>query len=154
MIKDIINKVVNKENLTFEEMEDVMNYILGGQASPAQVAAFLVALRLKEETEVEIAAGANTLRNHSTPILNHTDSLDTCGTGGDGANTFNISTTVAIVCSAAGVKVVKQEPQHGRQVILIRLSEVRPGKTITGSARPFPSLPCACRRDPGSIWLY
>ena len=113
MIKDILNKVVGNEDLTFAEMENVMNYILSGEATSAQIAGFLVALRCKGETATEIAAGASVLRKHSTAILNHSDSVDTCGTGGDNSNTFNISTTVAIVLASCGVKVVK----HGNSAV-------------------------------------
>ena len=127
MIKEAIGKVVLRLDLTETEMIEVMNQIMGGEATPAQVGAFLTALRMKGETIEEIAGAARVMRDHATPIrvgkaldidreeinLDRETILDTCGTGGSGTKSFNISTTVAFVVSACGVKVAK----HGNRSI-------------------------------------
>ena len=127
MIKEAIGKVVLRQDLTETEMIEVMNQIMGGEATPAQVGAFLTALRMKGETIEEIAGAARVMRDHATPIrvgkaldidreeinLDRETILDTCGTGGSGTKSFNISTTVAFVVSACGVKVAK----HGNRSI-------------------------------------
>jgi anthranilate phosphoribosyltransferase len=127
MIKDAIGKVVLQQDLLEAEMIEVMNQIMGGEATPAQVGAFITALRMKGETIEEIAGAARVMRDHATPIrvgkaldidreeinLDRETILDTCGTGGSGTKSFNISTTVAFVVSACGIKVAK----HGNRSI-------------------------------------
>ncbi len=115
MINDIIKKVVAKNDLTREEICGVMDIIMKGEASPAQIASILVALRMKGETVEEITGAAEAMRLNATKITIDGDSpvIDTCGTGGDGANTFNISTTTAFVAAGAGIKVAK----HGNRAI-------------------------------------
>ena len=127
MIKQAIGKVVTGQDLTEAEMIEVMNQIMGGEATPAQVGSFITALRMKGETIDEIAGAARVMRAHATPIrvgkaldidreeinLDRETILDTCGTGGSGTKSFNISTTVAFVVSACGVKVAK----HGNRSI-------------------------------------
>ena len=127
MIKESIGKVVMLQNLSEVEMIDVMNQIMGGEATPAQVGAFITALRMKGETIEEIAGAARVMRDRATPIrvgkaldidreeinLDRETILDTCGTGGSGTKSFNISTTVAFVVCACGVKVAK----HGNRSI-------------------------------------
>ena len=111
MIREAIMKVVNKENLTFEEAEQVMDEIMGGEASQIQMSAFLTALAMKGETIDEITACAAGMRRHCIKLLQDRDVLEIVGTGGDHANSFNISTTSAIVVSAAGIPVAK----HGNR---------------------------------------
>ena len=111
MIREAIMKVVNKENLTFEEAEQVMDEIMGGEASQIQMSAFLTALALKGETIDEITACAAGMRRHCIKLLQDRDVLEIVGTGGDHANSFNISTTSSIVVSAAGIPVAK----HGNR---------------------------------------
>lgn len=127
MIKDAISKVVLRQDLLETEMIEVMNQIMGGEATPAQVGAFITALRMKGETIEEITGAARVMRDHATPIrvgkaldidreeinLDRETVLDTCGTGGSGTKSFNISTTVAFVVSACGAKVAK----HGNRSI-------------------------------------
>ncbi len=127
MIKDAISKVVLQQDLKEAEMIEVMNQIMGGEATQAQVGSFITALRMKGETIEEIAGAARVMRDHATPIrvgkaldidreeinLDRETILDTCGTGGSGTKSFNISTTVAFVVSACGVKVAK----HGNRSI-------------------------------------
>ncbi len=114
MIKQAINKLVQNENLSESEMIHVMNVIMEGKATSAQIGSFLTALRVKGETIEEITGSAKVMRDKSLHVkINKEYSIDTCGTGGDGANTFNISTIVAFIASASGVAVVK----HGNRSI-------------------------------------
>ena len=114
MIKEAIVKIVNKEDLTYEEAYAVMNEIMSGETTPTQNAAFLAALSTKSaraETTDEIAGCAAAMRAHATKVETDMDLLEIVGTGGDGAHSFNISTTSALVCAAGGVKVAK----HGNR---------------------------------------
>lgn len=127
MIKEAIAQVVDGHDLDESVMIDVMNMVMGGEATPAQIAALITALRMKGETVEEITGAARVMRQHATPIrVSHAldidreeinsdqeTILDTCGTGGSGTKTFNISTTVAFVVAACGVKVAK----HGNRSI-------------------------------------
>lgn len=115
MIKEAIIKIVNKGDLTYDEAYQVMNEIMSGQSTPTQNAAFLAALSTKStkaETIDEISGCAASMREHATPVPHPgIDVLEIVGTGGDGAHTFNISTTSAFVAAAAGCKVAK----HGNR---------------------------------------
>ncbi len=114
MIQEAISKLVLKQNLTLEEAENVMNHIMEGKATNAQIAAFLVSLRLKGETIDEITACAKIMRRKSTIIHPKVKYLvDTCGTGGDNSSTFNISTAAAFVAAGTGVAVAK----HGNKSV-------------------------------------
>lgn len=114
MIKEAIVKIVNKEDLTYNEAYNVMNEIMDGKTSPTQNAAFLAALSTKSaraETTDEIAGCAAAMRDHAIRVDTGMDVLEIVGTGGDNAKSFNISTTAAIVAAAGGVKVAK----HGNR---------------------------------------
>ncbi len=114
MIKEAIEKIVNKQDLTYEEAYRVMNEIMDGKTSQTQNAAFLAALSTKSaraETIDEISGCAAAMREHATKVEHDFDVLEIVGTGGDGAHSFNISTTTALVVAAAGVKVAK----HGNR---------------------------------------
>ena len=111
MIKEAIVKLSKKEDLTYEEAEAVMNEIMGGEATPVQMSAYLTALSLKGETIDEITASAAGMRAHCIKLLHDMDVLVIVGTGGDGSNSFNISTTSAMVIAAGGVPVAK----HGNR---------------------------------------
>ena len=128
MIKNAIAKVVERNNLTEGEMIEVMNQIMSGECTPAQIGSFITALRMKGETVEEITGAARVMRERATPIrvgkevldidrddinIDRETILDVVGTGGDGTNSFNISTTVAFVVSACGVKVAK----HGNRSV-------------------------------------
>ncbi|WP_020676961.1 anthranilate phosphoribosyltransferase [Geopsychrobacter electrodiphilus] len=127
MIKQAISKVVDRQDLTEGEMIEVMNQIMGGEATPAQIGAFITALRMKGETVAEITGAARVMREHATPIrvghvvdidreeinVDRETIIDTCGTGGSGTKTFNVSTTVALAVAACGAKVAK----HGNRSI-------------------------------------
>ncbi|SMC86768.1 anthranilate phosphoribosyltransferase [Papillibacter cinnamivorans] len=111
MIKEATAKLIDKENLTYEESAAVIDEIMNGQTSQVQTAAFLAALSVKGETVEEITACAAGMRAHATPVRYGQDLLEIVGTGGDGAKSFNISTTASIVIAAGGVKVSK----HGNR---------------------------------------
>ncbi|HBG05702.1 MAG: anthranilate phosphoribosyltransferase [Geobacteraceae bacterium GWC2_58_44] len=128
MIRKAIARVVEREDLSESEMIEVMDQIMSGGATPAQIASFITALRMKGETIDEITGAARVMRDRALPIrvgksvldldrddinLDRETILDTCGTGGSGTNSFNISTTVAFVVSACGVKVAK----HGNRAV-------------------------------------
>lgn len=104
-----LTRLIDRHDLTFAEMRDLMQRVMGGQLTHAQIAAVLVALRMKGETVGEIAAAAAVMRELSSKVsVKNTGHLvDTCGTGGDGAQTFNISTASALVAAAAGAHVAK-----------------------------------------------
>ncbi|HEY5512762.1 MAG TPA: anthranilate phosphoribosyltransferase [Geomonas sp.] len=128
MIRKAIARVVERDDLSESEMIEVMDQIMSGGATPAQIASFITALRMKGETVDEITGAARVMRDRALPIrvgksvlgmdrddinLDRETILDTCGTGGSGTNSFNISTTVAFVVSACGVKVAK----HGNRAV-------------------------------------
>jgi anthranilate phosphoribosyltransferase len=128
MIKRAIARVVEHGDLTEREMIEVMEQIMSGEATPAQIGSFITALRMKGETVDEITGAARVMREHATRIragnelldidrddinIDQETILDVVGTGGDGTNTFNVSTTVAFVVSACGVKVAK----HGNRSV-------------------------------------
>jgi len=104
-----LTALIEKRDLTRDEMLSIMHQIMHGELTPVQIAGILIALRSKGETVTEIAAAAQVMRELSTkvPLSGVADLVDTCGTGGDGAHTFNISTASAIVAAAAGVKIAK-----------------------------------------------
>lgn len=114
MIKEAIVKIVNKEDLSYQEAYDVMNEIMSGETTPTQNAAFLAALSTKSakaETTDEIAGCAAAMRDHAVKVDTGMDVLEIVGTGGDNAKSFNISTTSAVIAAAGGVKVAK----HGNR---------------------------------------
>ena len=115
-IKTAINKVMDGESLKIEEAEEVMSQIMAGEATPAQIGAYLTALRMKGETVEEITGSARAMRSLAAPVRPNTspaELVDTCGTGGDSVGTFNISTTAAFVVAGTGQKVAK----HGNRSV-------------------------------------
>ena len=128
MIRELISKIVNREDLSEAEMEKAMDEIMSGEATPAQIGAFITGLRFKGETVDEITGAARTMRAKATKIdvvnnlvnidrdeINMEDEtiLDIVGTGGDGTRTFNVSTTTAFVAAGAGLTVAK----HGNRAV-------------------------------------
>ncbi len=111
MIKEAIIQLSRKEDLGFNQAQEVMNEIMDGKATAVQMSAYLTALALKGESIEEITASAKSMRSHCVRLLNDMDVLEIVGTGGDGSNSFNISTTTAIVVSSSGVSVAK----HGNR---------------------------------------
>lgn len=111
MIKEAIIKVAKKEDLTYEESKAVMNEIMDGETSQVQTAAYLTALAMKGETIDEITGSVEGMRSHALQLKHDMDVLEIVGTGGDGSNSFNISTTASLVIAASGVPVAK----HGNR---------------------------------------
>ena len=111
MIKEAIIALSKKENLSYDTAVAVMDEIMSGQASDIQMSAYFTALAIKGETIEEITASAAGMRAHAVRLLHDMDVLEIVGTGGDGANSFNISTTSSLVIAAAGVPVAK----HGNR---------------------------------------
>ena len=116
MIQELIRKAIDRQDLTIGESAAAMNEIMSGEATPAQIGAFIIALGMKGETIDEITGCARVMREKATRIdagESEYDIVDTCGTGGDGKGTFNISTASALVTAAAGVTVAK----HGNRAV-------------------------------------
>jgi anthranilate phosphoribosyltransferase len=115
VIREGIQKLIEKTNLTFDESQEIMREVMSGKATNAQIAAFLTALRLKGETVEELIALATVMREHCRRIHPHVEGrlVDTCGTGGDKIKTFNISTAAAFVVAGAGVPIAK----HGNRSV-------------------------------------
>ncbi len=138
MIKEAIQKIVSKEDLSYDEAYAVMNEIMNGESTPTQNAAFLAALSTKSakaETIDEISGCAVAMREHATPVEHEgMETLEIVGTGGDGAHSFNISTTAAMVIAAAGIKVSK----HGN----------RAASSLSGTADCLEALGVNIRQDP------
>lgn len=113
-IQTAIGELINHKDLTTDDMIAVMRQVMTGAATPAQIGGFLVALRMKSETIDEITGAATVMRELATPVTVNTNNLvDTCGTGGDGASLFNVSTASAFVVAAAGGRVAK----HGNRSV-------------------------------------
>lgn len=113
-IQQAIKSVISAQDLSREQMTEVMQQIMTGEATPSQIGGFLVGLRMKGETVDEISAAAKVMRELATPVKTHAEYLvDTCGTGGDSSGSFNISTASAIVAAAAGAHVAK----HGNRSV-------------------------------------
>ncbi|HZP41382.1 MAG TPA: anthranilate phosphoribosyltransferase [Candidatus Binatia bacterium] len=113
-LRDAIARLVEGRDLETDEMAAVVETILGGEATPAQIAAFLTALRMKGETVAELVGAARAMRAHAVVVPDvPAGTVDTCGTGGDGASTLNVSTAAGLVVAAAGVPVAK----HGNRAV-------------------------------------
>lgn len=113
MIREVIDILVSGSSLGFEEAAGVMEEIMGGEATPAQIAAFITALRIKGETVEEIAGLASVMRDRAIPVKATPPLIDTCGTGGDNCASINISTAAAFIAAGAGLKVAK----HGNRAM-------------------------------------
>ncbi len=112
-IKTALNKIASRRDLTGEEMRGVMRLIMSGEATPSQIGAFLMGMRLKGETAGEIAAAVSILREKMIPVAAPENAIDIVGTGGDGVGTLNISTAASILVAALGVPVAK----HGNRAL-------------------------------------
>src|SRR4051812_5513688 len=113
----LLGKLIRGENLAPEEMQSALDGVMEGRWTPAQIAGFLIALRIKGETPDEIAAAAAVLRAKAVTVpVSRANVIDTCGTGGDHSGSFNISTAAAITAAAAGAAVAK----HGNRAVSSR----------------------------------
>ncbi|WP_374688345.1 anthranilate phosphoribosyltransferase [Promineifilum sp.] len=153
-LKHAIAQVINRHNLTFDEAEAAMDAIMDGAASPAQIGSYLTALRMKGETAEEIAGSAHSMRKHVIPVRVELDAgeilVDTCGTGGDGKHTFNISTTAAFVVAGAGVKVAK----HGNRAASSRSGSADLLLALGGNLDLTAAQVAECVQDVGIGFLY
>jgi anthranilate phosphoribosyltransferase len=148
-----LQRVVSRENLTPSDAHQAMLAILGGESSTAQIAAFLIALRMKGETAEELLGFARAMREKATrvdPGLNGESLLDTCGTGGEGASTFNISTVAALVVSGAGVRVAK----HGNRSISSQCGSVDVLEELGVNCELSAEQSARAIRDVGIGFLY
>lgn len=151
MIKEAIQQLIDRKNLSRETARQVMDQIMSGQTTDAQIAGFLVALRCKGETAEEIAGCAEAMRQKATPI--HTSRqplIDTCGTGGDGSGTFNISTTVAFVAAGAGLGVAK----HGNRAMSSQCGSADVLQALGVNVEISPEQVGACLDEAGIGFLF
>ena len=138
MITEALNQLLDRRDLTRIQAREVMHHIMQGEATPAQIGGFLVALRMKGETADEIAGCAEAMRAHAVAVRpDRIDVIDTAGTGGDGAGTLNISTAAALVAAAGGVGVAK----HGNRAI----------SSASGSADVLEALGFCIELEPSAI---
>jgi anthranilate phosphoribosyltransferase len=153
-LKGAIAQVINGRDLSFAEAEAAMDAIMDGAATPAQIGSYLTALRMKGETADEIAGSARSMRRHVIPVevsLGSGDVLvDTCGTGGDGKHTFNISTTAAFVVAGAGLKVAK----HGNRAASSRSGSADLLMALGGNLDLEAEQVAECIEDVGIGFLY
>jgi len=151
VFKDLLNKVARGENLSEAEAVGVMELIMEGGATPAQIAGLLTALKLKGETIDEITGFARVIRSKATSVpSSHPLLVDTCGTGGDGANTFNISTVTALVLAGVGVKVAK----HGNRSVSSRCGSADVLEALGVNLELEPGEVAACLEQVGIAFLY
>ena len=147
----ILRKAVSGERLDPREAEAAFDAVMQGGVSPARLAALLVALRMRGETVEEIAAFARAMRARAVPVTSrHADLLDTCGTGGDAAGTFNVSTVAALVVAAAGVPVAK----HGNRAVSGRCGSADLLEGLGVRADLAPEEASACLDDLGFGFLF
>jgi anthranilate phosphoribosyltransferase len=154
-LKSAIAEVINGRDLTLEQAEAAMHTIMEGAATPAQIGGYLTALRMKGETVAEIAGSARAMRNHVVAVPLDAAALggvlvDTCGTGGDGKHTFNISTTAAFVVAGAGVKVAK----HGNRAASSQSGSADVLLALGANLDLTPEQVAHCVRTAGIGFLY
>jgi len=151
MIKNAIAKIVNGEDLTFEESYFTMKQIMSGEADQAQIAGFLVGLRMKGETPHEIAGCAKAMVEKAIKIdFDDENLIDTCGTGGDEVGTFNISTASAIVASACGAKVAK----HGNRAVSSKCGSADVLNELGVNIELSPQEAKKCLEEIGIAFIY
>jgi anthranilate phosphoribosyltransferase len=151
MIKAATLKLIDRENLTADESRAVMDRIMSGEGLPVQMAAYLTALRQKGETPEEILGSAQSLRDKVTRVEHHQEILfDNCGTGGDGAGTFNISTTAAFVLAACGLAIGK----HGNRSVSSRCGSADLLATIGANLSLTPEQLGRCIDEIGIGFLF
>jgi anthranilate phosphoribosyltransferase len=154
-LKNAINEVINERDLTQEQAREAMDDIMDGLATPAQIGSYLTALRMKGETIEEIAGSAESMRQHviAVPLsssLKERILLDTCGTGGDGKHTFNISTTAAFVVAGHGINVAK----HGNRAASSKSGSADVLIALGGNLDLSPEQVAECVEDVGIGFLY
>ena len=151
MIREAISKLIDGRHLTQAEAAGVMEGIMSGESTPAQIGAFLIALRIKGETVDEIAGCAEAMRGKATRIkTRHPSVVDTCGTGGDNSSTFNISTTAAFVLAGAGLCVAK----HGNRAMSSRCGSADVLKALGVNLDLTPEQVGRCLDEGGIGFLF
>lgn len=151
MLKPFLRRVVEGRSLSRQEAYEAMLAIMAGEATPAQIAAFLVALRMKGETVEEIVGFVEAMRARAVPLPIRADGLvDTCGTGGDGADTFNISTAAAIVAASGGVPVAK----HGNRAVSSRSGSADVLEALGVAIQLTPEGAARCLEETGLCFLF
>jgi len=151
MIREAIAKLAEGKMITENEALLTMRQIMDGEATPAQIAAYLTALRIRGETPEVIAGSATAMREHFTAVEPHSDVVvDTCGTGGDGAHTFNISTTVALVTAGAGITVAK----HGNRSVSSKSGSADVLEALGVNLAVSPDAMSDCMREIGIAFLF
>jgi anthranilate phosphoribosyltransferase len=151
VIKEAIAKLIQKEDLSSAEAETVMQEIMLGQATPSQIGAFLIALRMKRETVEEIVGCAKAMRANSIKVVTRQSPVvDTCGTGGDGVGTFNVSTVVAFVIAGAGVAMAK----HGNRSVSSRCGSADVLESLGARIELGPEETARCVDEIGIGFLF
>lgn len=150
MFKKILERIMERDTLSQEEAYEAMNFIMEGQATPTQIGAFLVAMRMKGESADEVAGFAQAMRDKSLPLTYSGNLLDTCGTGGDGMGTLNISTLSALVVAGAGVKVAK----HGNRSISSLCGSADLMEALGVKIEMPPSLAVRCLEECNFAFLF
>jgi anthranilate phosphoribosyltransferase len=149
--RQALSSLMQRQDLTGEVMEQVMDQVMDGQLTPAQIGGLLVALHMKGETVHEIAGAARSMRRHATRIdAGPLPIVDTCGTGGDGAGTFNISTTAALIAAGAGAKVAK----HGNRSVSSHCGSADVLMALGVNVDLPPEQVGACVREVGIGFLF
>jgi len=151
MIKEAIAKLVERIDLEEDEMSEVIETMMEGEATPGQISAFLVALRMKGESVPEITGAAKVLLDKATRISSGYDVVvDLCGTGGDSQGTFNVSTVAALVVAGAGVPVAK----HGNRSVSSYVGSADVLEALGVDISPSPEIAERCLRDVGMVFLF
>ncbi|NOS95435.1 MAG: anthranilate phosphoribosyltransferase [Methylotenera sp.] len=147
-----LNHVINGQDLSFDAMQNLMHQVMAGELTPVQIAGILVALRIKGETVDEIAAAASVMRELSAKvsIQDSTHLIDTCGTGGDGIQTFNVSTVSAFVAAAAGAKVAK----HGGRSVSSTCGSADVLEVLGVNVNQTPEQVANCVNDIGLGFMF
>lgn len=149
-VKGALARIADGRNLTGTEMRDVMEIIMSGNATPSQIGAFLMGMRVKGETVGEIAAAVSIMRAKMVPVEAPDDAVDIVGTGGDGAGTLNISTGAAIVVAAAGVPVAK----HGNRALSSKSGSAEALQKLGINLDLSPERISACIREAGIGFMF
>lgn len=149
-MKQYIQKLMDRQDLSNEEAVAAMTAIMSGEASPSQIAGFLVAMRMKGETVAEITGFASVMRERANRVLLDVDAIDIVGTGGDGANTFNISTASAFVVAAAGMPVAK----HGNRAASSRCGTADVLEALGANISLTPEQAAECVRRAGICFMF
>ncbi|MFH0912020.1 MAG: anthranilate phosphoribosyltransferase [Planctomycetota bacterium] len=150
MIQEALKRVLDGQNLTCEESAAVMDEIMSGACTGAQIGAYLVALRIKGETVDEITGAARVMREKATRIPAPADVIDTCGTGGDGQKTFNVSTAAALVAAGAGAKVAK----HGNRSVSSSSGSSQVLEALGVNVMAGPETVARCIEEAGIGFLF